>query len=298
MDCRLAGHLRNFHDKSILQGASGANTLIERQPDEATAKVVLPGATMADQKSSGESIDAVTRAKLLLEAGAPPALLLALASGYKLPSPPTGREMAASLTRRVKLPSPLQLANLAATCGPTDKPDEAIRNALRLYLRAEVFHRSHANDGLPALALAAGENDLFVVADATEKVGPKLTLAMDQPDDAVRRYLRKKGTMLKKARSAKANILAWLKITDMQVLLLTKNLPWPVEGSMTEKEREKKIQEMARNAGPLDFQKGLPLDQCVLKKLTSMTAYWLPPGGPPETFGAVLQRLCKIETAI
>ena len=59
------------------------------------------------------------------------------------------------------LPSPLQLAQIAATVGPTDNPDAAVRNAMRLYLRALHFSQKHQNDSVADLALAVGDTTLL-----------------------------------------------------------------------------------------------------------------------------------------
>ena len=105
--------------------------------------------------------------------------LLALFNGYKLPSAPTRAEMA-RLLHGFKLPSPFQLAKLAAAVGPRDKPDEAIRDALRLHLRATIFFRRHQKDPLTELALAAGDDDLFLGAYESDATGPGLLLEMDK----------------------------------------------------------------------------------------------------------------------
>lgn len=170
-------------------------------------------------------------------------------SGYKLPLPIARGEMA-RLLAGVKLPRPLELAKLALSAGPHDKPDEAIRTALRFYFRATLFHKTHQNDSLAELALAAGDNDLFHGADAVQSTGERLRLEMDKRNDAVRRYLKKKHCNLNKAKSVKENLRDWCKHTDMMIFLCyTKQQPLNVSDSMTEKEKIEVIEQQAREAG-------------------------------------------------
>ncbi len=174
---------------------------------------------------------------------------IALLSGYKLSSPTPLGEMA-RLLAGVKLPKPLELAKLALSVGLHDKPDEAIRTALRFYLRATLFHKKHQNDALADLALAAGDYDIFLGADTVQRLREPLRLEMDKRNDAVRRYLKKHGCNLKKAKSVKENLRDWCKHTDMLLFLaLTKKLSLAVHDSMTEKEKNEAREQQARKAG-------------------------------------------------
>jgi hypothetical protein len=156
--------------------------------------------------------------------------------------------MARSRTR-VKLPDPLELAKLATTVGPHDKPDEAIRTALRFYLRATLFHAKHRNDALADLALAAGDDDLFLGAYAVQRTGESLRLEMDKPNDDVRRYLKKQSCNLRKAKSAKENLRDWFKRLDIHLFLASKKQSPAVRASMTEKENDEATEQQARKAG-------------------------------------------------
>jgi hypothetical protein len=57
---------------------------------------------------------------------------------------------------RIELPSPAQLAQIAAAAGPKDNPDRAIQEAAKLYLRAALFCREHRDDSLETLGRAVG----------------------------------------------------------------------------------------------------------------------------------------------
>jgi hypothetical protein len=57
---------------------------------------------------------------------------------------------------RIELPSPAQLAQIAAAAGPRDNPDRAIQEAAKLYLRAALFCREHRDDSLETLGRAVG----------------------------------------------------------------------------------------------------------------------------------------------
>ncbi len=174
---------------------------------------------------------------------------IALLRGYKLASPIALGDMA-RLLAGIKLPKPLELAKLAASVGPQDKPDEAIRTALRFFLRATLFLKHHQNDSLAALALAAGDHDLFLGADGVQSTGERLPLEMDKPNDGVRRYLKKHGCDLSKAKSAKENLRDWLAHVDRMLFLAVtkKELP-AIHDSMTETEKIKAIEQQVRKAG-------------------------------------------------
>jgi hypothetical protein len=216
---------------------------------------------MKNSKPSKETPDTHTKAKLGLTAAQLEAMAnstqtplgrafaLAALNGYSLPLPPTRGEMV-QLVGQYKRPSPLELAKLAAAIGQADNPDEAIRSALRLHLRATIFLNQHRNDSLADLALAAGDADLFFGADAAKRLGPPLRLEKDKRDDGARRYLRKRGIRLKKARSVKDNLLKWLRKTEMLVFLFArKQEPLNVQESMTARERDEAIEQQARKAG-------------------------------------------------
>ena len=175
--------------------------------------------------------------------------LLALLSGYKLPTPPAGRELT-ELLRGLKLPSPNQLAALAATVGPRDRPDDAVRCALRFSIQATAFLNKHRTDPLTELALAIGDHDLFLAAYAAQKTGPPLLLEMDKKNDAVRRYLREHGISLEKAKSVRENLRDSLRYTDMLVFLCsTKHQPPLPQGPLANKAHQEAVERQARDAG-------------------------------------------------
>src|SRR5262245_14363964 len=175
---------------------------------------------------------------------------IAALSGYKLSRPIALGEMA-RLLAGVKMPSPLQLAKLAAAVGPREKPDEAIRTALRFYLRATLFLKHHRNDSLADLTLAAADYDAFLGAYAVERTGEVLRLEMDKPNDPARGYLAtRKCRWGRRARTLKDNLCAWCKHFDMLgFLAVAKKQPLAIKDSMTEKEKIEAIDRQARNAG-------------------------------------------------
>jgi hypothetical protein len=78
------------------------------------------------------------------------------------PPIPTPAEMFEMLKdAKTKLPPPFQLAKIAAAIGPADNPDEAIRKAAWLYLRAMKFCASFKMATAEQRACMCGQFDVY-----------------------------------------------------------------------------------------------------------------------------------------
>src|SRR5271170_5604534 len=94
------------------------------------------------------------------------------------PETPTSK---GNLPERVKLPSPIELAKIAVAFVPKDEDsrdgyllmhfDAAIKEAVKLYLRAERFCQEHRNDSLEKLADVIGDNQLWSEASLSRMRG-------------------------------------------------------------------------------------------------------------------------------
>jgi len=118
----------------------------------------------------------------------------------------------ARLPERVKLPSPAQLAQIAAGFGIDTSPERAIAAAVSLYLRAVFFANEHDNDSLEDLAEACGDVETrqrLFYAKAEKAIDAQwadvLELDPREDDDAARRFLAQRGLALKKPRSVLDN---------------------------------------------------------------------------------------------
>lgn len=153
--------------------------------------------------------------------------------------------------KRSLLPSPLQLTQIAAASGPTENPDAAIKNAVRLYLRAKRFCDEHGKDSLADLALAAGDTDLHretMFRKYAEK-NPNFPLEMDERTDGARRFLKTVGWSVKQARTVLENLEAFGKLSAMGSFLKDKGkMPTQTVG-MTQREWDEEVKRQAVAAG-------------------------------------------------
>jgi hypothetical protein len=157
------------------------------------------------------------------------------------------------------LPSPLQLAKIAAAIGfhSSDnaewngrKMEAAIQNAVSLYLRAMRFHKEHQHDSLEELTIAV-DSDLHVdvaLSKFAEK-NPALRLEMDKATDTARRFLKKEGLLLRKAKSVLENLLEYAQQTEMREFLQSKGQNRTLAKGMTQKEHDEQIKRTATAAG-------------------------------------------------
>lgn len=105
---------------------------------------------------------------------------------------------------RVKLPSPAELAQIAASLGPAAYFDKPIEEAMKLYLQAVLFLDEVKDASLDAIAERIGYTELFeerMKSDITKGPLKPLHLDLKGKRDEVRDHLRERGVTLKNARS-------------------------------------------------------------------------------------------------
>jgi hypothetical protein len=166
---------------------------------------------------------------------------------------------AAELPSRIELPSPVELAKIAAALVHNDEsrdsilfPDSAIKDAVRLYLGAVLFCDKHQNDSLSKLADAAGDTSLSLKASVSEAVQQRFRLEVDKRIDPARRFLAKNGLRLGTARAVLQNLKDRLKFdTCFHVIRLRGQLP-KINDGMTKKEQDQALEQQALELG-IDF---------------------------------------------
>ncbi len=178
---------------------------------------------------------------------------------FLLPSTPTPDQMF-TLLHNIKLPAPIELTKIAATIGPGNDPDKAIRNAVRLYLRATAFQKQYEKASLTELALAADDVALsmYLIFEKTEE----FRLEMDRRSDSVRTYLKKRGIRINAAKNVKINLLEYARYLSQVLFVALKSKQSITLGLEDGKEEE--IERRARAAGwkePQDLMKELRIVQ-------------------------------------
>ena len=109
---------------------------------------------------------------------------------------------------KLPLPSALELAHLAAAAGPVDAPLQAIRNAMKLYLRALKDRKRMADMDDAELVFHYGDEEARRELDEwNESRQPRFYPGRES--DEVREILRKEGFRWKRAKTWVQKFALW-----------------------------------------------------------------------------------------